>query len=74
MIQAALVLTALPGMFIQTVEMRTEVTTLLSQDRYIDLRCAGAQDPAEHTDSDYGPYRRALRDIRQPTLETSTFM
>jgi glutamate-5-semialdehyde dehydrogenase len=34
---AELVHTALPGMFIQSVEMRTEVTMLLSQDRYINL-------------------------------------
>jgi hypothetical protein len=32
------------------------VTTLLSQNRYIDLRCAGARDPAEHTDSGYVIY------------------
>jgi hypothetical protein len=50
MIQASLTLTALSGTFIQTVEMHAKVTTLLSQDRYIDLQCAGARDPAEHTD------------------------
>jgi hypothetical protein len=57
MIQAALALTALPGTFIQIVEMRAEVTALLSQDQYIDLQCAGVQAPAEHTDSGYGPLR-----------------
>lgn len=36
-IQAALARTALPGAFIQTVETRAEVATLLSQDQYIDL-------------------------------------
>jgi glutamate-5-semialdehyde dehydrogenase len=38
MIQAALVRTALPETFIQSVQTRAEVVTaLLSQDRYIDL-------------------------------------
>jgi glutamate-5-semialdehyde dehydrogenase len=36
-IQAALARTTLLGTFIQTIETRVEVATLLSQDRYIDL-------------------------------------